>query len=887
MARLTARLRALATTLVAAIEGPEGPPLAWTVRGYRPQQLRGDVAAGLTVAALTLPLSIGYAGVIGLPPEVGLYASLMPLIAYAVFGSARTLVVGPDASTAALIAATLTPLVAAGDERVRLAGVLALLVAAIFVAMRVARLGFLADFLSRPILVGFMTGVGITVVLGQIEKIVGGPAIADAIGVLGRIDWGSANPAAVIQAVGIAIGDSGANAWSAAVGGSVVVAILVGRRLVPRVPMALLAMVGALAANALLDLAARGVAVLGPVPGGLPSIGIPTATPGEIIGLLPGALGMAVLSFADTAVTGRSFAARRGERTEANRELVALAVADSAAALTGGYPISSSPSRTSAAEVAGSGSQVTSIVAAIALAVVLILLTGPLAYLPTPALAAVIFVSVIGLIDIRAMRDMWGLRRSEGFIAFMAMAGVIVYGTLVGIMIAVLLAALNIVRRAAWPQMAELGRLPDGSWHDLERQADARRASGAVVVRFTGPLFFANATALRTRVRDLLAGRPDAAAVVLDLGATADIDLSAGEALREMVEDLGRGGHALAVARPLGKVRDQLRMYGLAEVMAPTGGTHGTIDETVGGLGLDPAAELPTGGPAPGSGEPAGVPAPDVESAEAPAKAAAAEPASDAVVEPEEPGGPAAVSAGATGSRGDRGGFAVRVVGVGVAIVAGAAVLALVIGALAGGPATGPRHVPNLVGLSLDRASLAARDAGFVLGRAVYVRRDDRPEGTVVDQDPPAGTLADEGAEIQPQVSTGRALLLVPEVLGQSEAAAIARLTGVGLTVRRAGVAYDPDIPAGAIVATDPPPLTQVAAGTTVAYTVSSGPEPSPTPPPTAAPTPTPTSEPTVEPTVEPTATLEPTPSVEPEPTPSTPPAPSPCCSEPPSTEPP
>ncbi|MCJ7710485.1 MAG: SulP family inorganic anion transporter, partial [Chloroflexi bacterium] len=194
-----------------AIEGPEGPAIAWTLRGYRPSQLSGDVISGLTVAALIVPLSIGYAGVAGLPPEVGLYASMVPLAAYAIFGSARQVIVGPDASTAALIAATIAPLAVVSDDRVRLAGVLALMVAAVFVVMRLGRMGFLADFLSRPILVGYMTGVGVTVAVGQVEKIAGGSAIADAIAVLSGIDWSGADPRAVADALLIAVRGSGAD----------------------------------------------------------------------------------------------------------------------------------------------------------------------------------------------------------------------------------------------------------------------------------------------------------------------------------------------------------------------------------------------------------------------------------------------------------------------------------------------------------------------------------------------------------------------------------------------------------------------------------------------------------------------------------------------------
>jgi SulP family sulfate permease len=802
-------VRALLASVRRAIEGPEGPQIAWTLRGYRPEQLSGDVIAGLTVAALIVPLSIGYAGVAGLPPEVGLYASLAPLVAYAIFGSARRLIVGPDASTAALIAATIAPLAVVADDRVRLASALGLLVAVIFVAMRMARLGFLADFLSRPILVGYLTGVGIVVAVGQVEKMLGGPAIAEGVGVLARIEWVGASLTAVAEAVTIAIRGSGASVASVLVAAGVMAAILLGRRFAPRVPMALVAMVVALAVSAALDLQSLGVRVLGPVPAGLPPIGIPVVGPEELLALLPGAVGLALLTFADATVTGRSFAAKRGERTDANRELVALAAADAAGALTGGYPISASPSRTAAAEDAGSSSQATGLVATIAVAVVLVAMTGPLAYLPIPALGAVIFLAVLGLIDIGAMREIWRLKRSEGAIAFVAMTGVIIYGTLVGVAIAVLLAALNIVRRAAWPEIVEEGRLPDGSYRDLHRSPDARRVPGASVLRFTGPIFFANATALGARVREIVAERPDVRVVVLDLGATADIDLTAGRALQEIVNDLGRGERCLVVAQPLGRVRDELRAYGLADLMDPTGGGRGSVDEALIGLGLDPAASLPAEEDGEGEAGPGPGPVP-----EPPA--------------PEEA----------------RNRLVLRLVLIGVAIVAAAAVLAFAVSSWTGAAAPGPATVPNLVGLSLDRAGIAAGNAGFELAAPVYVRRDDRPEGTVVDQDPPAGTLANPGSEIQPLVSTGRQLVLVPDVVGDTEAQAIATLTAAGLTVRRTATVYDPAVPAGTVITTAPAAGTSVAAGTAVSYTVSRGPEPEATPGPTPIATPQPSDAP-------------------------------------------
>jgi SulP family sulfate permease len=812
------RLRGVIGTLVSAIEGHGGQPLAWTLRGYGPALLRGDLVAGFTVASLIVPLSIGYASVAGLPPEVGLYASFLPLFAYAVFGSSRTLIVGPDASTAALIGATIAPLAVAADERTRLAAMLGLMVAAVFLAMRLARLGFLADFLSRPILVGYLTGVGITVALSQVEKILGGPAFALTAGVLGGIDWSAANPTAVVDAITIAVRSGGVNAWSIAVGVTVIAVIYLGRRLAPRLPIALMAIIGALVASAVLDLSAKGVDVLGPVPSGLPPLGLPGATLGEFVALIPGALGLAVLSFADTSATGRSFAARRGDQTDANRELVALSVADAAAGLSSGYPISSSPSRTAASEAAGGQSQMVSIIAGLTLAVVLVLFTKPLAYLPTPALGAVILMSVWGLIDVREIRRIWSLRRSEGIIALLAVGGVVLYGTLVGVGFAVLLAALNIVRRAAWPQIAELGRTPDGSWRDLERRAGRERVRGAVVVRFSGPLFFANASALAVRVRELLETRPDAQAVVIDLEPTADVDLTAGNEIRNLAAELSRTGHRLAVAGPMGRVRDEIRAYGLDELMAPTGGIRGSVDEALLGLGIDPTQAPPDVAPGPAAAETA--PAP--------------------------PG----VIAAAIGN------LPVRVIGIGIVVILAAGVLATLLASQGLGPKVGPREVPNLVGLSLDRASIAVSDAGFELGSSVYVRSTTWPEGTVVEQDPEAGTLADAGSKITPYVSTGRQRVLVPDVIGLPEAEAIAELTGDGLVVRRGGSAYDPDVPAGDVVATSPGPGTQVATGTTITYTVSGGPEQKPTPPPTGEPTATPV--PTAGPTTTPVPTAAP-----------------------------
>jgi high affinity sulfate transporter 1 len=785
-------IRYLLGSIRRGIEGPEGPPLAWTLRPYRPDQLSGDVIGGLTVAALIVPVAIGYAGVAGLPPEMGLYASLAPLVAYAVFGSGRRLIVGPDASTAALIGVTIAPLAAASDDRVRLASALAILVATIFVVMRLGRMGFLSNLLSRPILVGYMAGVGITVAASQVEKMAGGPAITVGVGLLSRIDWLSADVPAVAEAVGIALRGSGANGLSLAIGLGVVAVLLLTRRFLPRVPMALLVMVVGVVVSAVIGLQSLGVQILGPVPAGLPPVGIPVATPAELLALLPGALGLAIMSYANATVTGRSFAAMHGERIDANRELVALAAADAANGLTSGYPVSASPSRTAVGETAGASSQLAGLVAAAAVAVVLVLLTVPLSYLPVPVLGAVVLVSVLPLISVGSMRAMWRLRPSEGAIALIALTGVVLYGTLVGVAIAVLLAALNIVRRAAWPEIVEEGRLSVGSWHDLTRTIGARRVQGVVTLRFAGPLFFANATALDTLVREIVAARPDTVAIVLDLGATADVDLTAGDTIRDMSEELARGRRRLAVARPIGHVRDQLRAYGLGELMAPTAGTRGSVDQAIIGLGLDPTLLVPE----------------DEEEAEGSATLVA-RPLPGVVPLGQEP-------------------LVLRVLVVGIAIVAIAAVIGFgLTNWLSGSPASSST-VPNLIGLPLERATEGAQDAGFKLGEPVYVRRNDQPEGTVVDQDPPAGTVADEGAVIEPFVSTGRQLVQVPDVTGKAQPEAIATLAQAGLTVRRAGTSSDAVVPDGSVISTTPVAGTAVATGTSVGIIVSTGPAASP-----------------------------------------------------------
>ncbi len=721
------------------------PPLAWTMRGYQRSWLRGDLLAGITVAALIVPLSIGYAQVAGLPPEAGLYASLVPLLAYAVFGSARRLVIGPDAATAALVAAAIVPLASAPDERIRLASALALLVALVFIAMRLATLGFLADLLSRPILVGYMTGVGISVALDQIPKILGATPLAELTSVVSGTDIAGVGGGAFLDAIGVALGRASIDLPSLIVGGAVFGAIVIGDRVLPGVPIALPALIVALIASTVLDLPAGGMQVLGPVPPGLPPLALPLVSVDEALALLPGALGIAILSFADTVLTGRSFAARQREETNADRELVALSMADLGASLTSGYPVSSSPSRTSAAEAAGSTTQLTGIVAAGALSIVLIALTAPLAGLPIPALGAVVLAAAIRFIDLPGVRRIWQLERVEGAIAIAALVGVIVYGTLAGVGIAVLLAAINVFRRAAQPRIDELGRLPGSStFADLGRDPTAQRVPGVLVVRYQGPLFFATTNGFRARIRSLLVERPDAQVVALDASGVVDLDLTAADGLKALREDLADRGIELVLARPTGALRDLLRRYGLADLVAS---------------GDDVYRDLATVVEAGRAGTPATGDDSDIEGPL-----------------PDMPSG------GEPSPRRHRLSIGVVLLGTLVVAILGVALWS----ASAGDEPPGEVQAPNLIGLTYDRARSATESVGLFLGEPGVVRSTALPEGTVIAQDPDPGAVVDSGSVIVPTITSQRGLVTVPDVIGLSEADAIVALD-LGGSARRLG----------------------------------------------------------------------------------------------------
>ncbi|HEY8198349.1 MAG TPA: SulP family inorganic anion transporter, partial [Candidatus Limnocylindrales bacterium] len=614
----------------------------------------------------------------------------------------------------------------------------------------------------------------------------------------------------VVEAFSMTLSNSDVSVPSIILGVLAILAMLLGGRLVPRLPMALLVLIVALIASYTLDLQARGVQVLGPVPGGFPPVGIPSLTAEQVLALLPGAVGLALLSFADTAATGRTFSEKDGEETDPDRDLVALAGADLAGSLIGGYPISASPSRTGASEAAGSRTQLTGLIAAVAVLAVLLFLTGPMAYLPVPALAAVILMSAVRFIDIQGIVALYRRRASEGLIATAALLGVLAYGTLAGVAIAVLLATLNVFRRAASPQIVELGRVP-GTTHfaNLERWTDAARVEGVAVLRFSGALFFANAGALRDRILELARGRPDLRAVVVDMRAVSDIDITAVEVLAKMVERLDAAGTALMLVRPSNPVRSELVAGGLGtrlEADAPIAiGVAEAIEHL--GLDLDRLADV----------------------AESHARAAdqRAEQAPIVVVN----------RYAITRSTVAR--AAVALGGLALIVAAGVVLLRPQPDESPAATVGGSVAVPNIIGLSGARAEAVVTGAGLVFGDPITVRLPDRAEGTVVAQDPSAGTSVVPGSTVVPTISTQRQLVVVPDLAGLEQAEALVELSKVGL--RLTGVEEVPaaGVPAGQILASKPAAGTTVAGGSGVDVTVAAeddATETEPTPVPTASP---------------------------------------------------
>ena len=544
-------------------------PILTALRGYGLGSFRADLVAGIVLSALLVPAGMGYAEAAGLPPITGLYATVGPLVAYFLVGPSRILVLGPDSALIAPIAATIIPL--AGDDAgrsVALAAALALMVGAICVAAAAARLGFLTDLLSRPVRVGYMNGIALTVIVSQVPKLLGfsvdaSDFLGESIGIVRGVLDGRVVPAALL------------------IGAGALAVILILRRVSRRLPAVLIAVILATLAVTVFGLANR-LAVVGAVPRGFAAVGIPAVSLADLLALVPGALGIALVAFTDTSVISRTFAARRGESVDPDHELAALGVANAVGALIGGFPISSSATRTPVAEAAGARTQVTGLVGAGVIVLLLVAAPGLLTNLPSTALAAIVMTAVLSLFDLAGARRLLRLRRSEFGLSVVSFLGVVVFGVLPGIGIAVGLSLLNFIRHAWRPHEAILGRVPYyKGYHDVGRHPDAQQVPGLLLYRWDAPLFFANADLFHDRARAVVRGvDPPVRWLVVSAEPVTDIDTTAADALDELITDLARAGIELHFAEMKGHVKDVLKDYGIYQRLGDAG-FHPTVGTAV------------------------------------------------------------------------------------------------------------------------------------------------------------------------------------------------------------------------------------------------------------------------------------------------------------------
>ena len=546
-------------------------PVVRSLDGYRRSWLGKDLVAGVLIVAIAIPLSMGMAEVAGMPPVAGLYSCVLPLLAYALFGSSRQLVIALDASTAAMLAAAVTPLAGGDPERyAALAGLAALLVGGILLLAGVLRLGFLGNLLSEPILLGYQAGLAVVVTVSQMPRILG-------LALEENATW---------RQIGeIATRLPETNGWTLAIGLVCLGVVLVFREWRATFPGALIAIVLATLAVEAFDLAAEGVTVLGHIPSGFPDLLLPSVSVHDLAVLLPGAAGIALVAAADTIVSSRAFAQRGGYRVDSNADLVGLGAANLSSGVSGGISVSASAARTAVAESVGSRSQVASVTAALLMVAVLVFLTRPLRNVPTAALAAVVIAAVVRLVEISTLRNLWRIRRTELIVAAATMLGAVSFGLLQGIVIAVGLALLDFVRRAALPHDAVIGRLRGRrGFFDVERFPSARTHPGIVVYRFDAPLFYANAERFLERARALVEATPDVHWLVVDLSVVSDVDATAARMLTELHDELEARGIGLVLVDVLARVEDLLRRAGLLERLGP-GGVFDTAEEAIAAIG--------------------------------------------------------------------------------------------------------------------------------------------------------------------------------------------------------------------------------------------------------------------------------------------------------------
>ena len=524
-----------------------------TLRRYQVTWLVHDIVAGIVLATMLVPVGIAYAIASGLPGIYGLYATIVPLVAYALFGPSRILVLGPDSSLAAVILGVVFPL-SGGDpgRAVALAGMMAIVSGIVCILAGVARLGFVTELISKPIRYGYMNGIALTVLISQLPKLFG-------------FSVEDTGPLRELWAVVSLVLDGKAN-WAAFAIGAGTLAVILLLKNNTRFPGILVAVVGATAIVALLDLEVRaGVSVLGALPQGLPTFAVPRISYNDIVPVLIGGGAVALISFADTSVLSRTYAARLGTKVDPNQEMVGLGAANLAAGFFHGFPISSSSSRTPVAEAAGAQTQLTGVVGALAVALILLLAPTLLKHLPYAALAAVVIASAVGLFEIADLIRIFCIQPWEFWLSIVCFVGVAVLGAIPGIGLAIVIAVLEFLWDGWRPHSAVLGRAEGvKGYHDITRYPNARQIPGLVLFRWDAPLFFANAEFFKERILDAVAKAPSPVRwVVVAAEPVTSVDVTAADTLADIDQTLRDVGIELRFAELKDPVKDKLKRFGL------------------------------------------------------------------------------------------------------------------------------------------------------------------------------------------------------------------------------------------------------------------------------------------------------------------------------------
>lgn len=534
------------------------PPGLRMVRDYERPWLKSDLAAGAALSAFLIPAGMAYAEAAGLPAVTGLYASIIPLLAYAVFGPSRVLIIGPDSSLAPMIAAAILPLAGTEPDRaVALAGVLALMIGGLLLAGRVFKLGFVTGLLSKPIRVGYLNGIALVIMLSQLPKLLGipgtgGSVVNTAAGTAQAVAQGAINPLALLFGAGT-------------------IAVIVVCRFLPwKLPGVLIAVVAATALTAALHLTAV-LPTVGSLPRGLPAPALGGISLDDVIALLGPAAGIALIAFADTSVLSKSFAARSGVQVDGNQEMAALGVANVASGLFGGFPISGSTSRTPIALEAGAKSPLSGAVAAALVVLFMIVAPGVTHFLPSSVLAGVVMVAAASILDVKTLRRLLRMSRTEAALLVATFLGVAFVGVLEGIVVAIGLSLIAFVLRALDPYRTELGSVGDvPGYHDLARHPEGQRVPGLVIARFDAPLFFANGAVFTEHIRTLVASAPEPVRwVVVASEAITGLDTTALDDLVALDDELAKRGISLVFAEMKGPIKDRLIRFGVSSRFGP------------------------------------------------------------------------------------------------------------------------------------------------------------------------------------------------------------------------------------------------------------------------------------------------------------------------------